>query len=85
MHLLDKRQFATEKRINSRNMIQRTWSRIIYAVTRITLLFQICLFLELLFIKMEEMFSTSLCEAEFARVGLKFWIGNFRIKILDFS
>ena len=25
------------------------------------------------------MFSTSLCEAEFARVGLKFWIGNFRI------
>ena len=82
MHLLDKRQFATEKRINSRNMIQRTWSRIIYAVT---LLFQICLFLELLFIKMEEMFSTSLCEAEFARVGLKFWIGNFRIIILDFS
>ncbi|XP_023335764.1 ankyrin repeat and SAM domain-containing protein 3 isoform X2 [Eurytemora carolleeae] len=25
---------------------------------------------------MEEMFSTSLCEAEFARVGLKFWIGD---------
>ena len=66
-------------------MIQRTWSRFIYAVTKITLLFQICLFLELLFIKMEEMFSTSLCEAEFARVGLKFWIGNFRIIILDIS